>query len=232
VGAAFVFELDSARACSERFHNEPNEFGRRSFNIEPASANVRNAVPFRIRQSRTRGVGKIGAEAVGGGQARALADQNENQPRTEPLCDLVAECYARPFGNDDRGERQTHIRELRDQPRQKGNSIVGYRSRGKTIRDDDRNVETIASQLVETLGALGLKTPSQIWPSQIDVAPRRRRLDTHDVAAQGRDSGGQSFAIRRGVNRIARLGMRQLEPEHFFRGQARAGAPEGNAGWR
>ena len=97
---AFVFELHSAHASSECFHNKPNEFGRCRFKIKPTRANVRNAVPLRIRESGTRCVGKIGAEAIGRGQTRPLANKHENQPRAEPLCDLVAERYPRPFGND------------------------------------------------------------------------------------------------------------------------------------
>jgi hypothetical protein len=37
---AVVFELHSAHARGERFYDEPDEFGRRRFNIEPAYANV------------------------------------------------------------------------------------------------------------------------------------------------------------------------------------------------
>jgi hypothetical protein len=133
----------------------------------------------------TRAVCQVGAEAVGRRQTRPLADQDENESRAEPVCNLVAKRYARTFGDDNRRERQTYIQELGDQPRQKGDSIVGYRLRGKAIRDDDRDIEIITSQLVETLGALDLKTPPQIWPAQIEVAPRRWGLDPRERCSPG-----------------------------------------------
>ena len=52
--------------------------------------NVGNAVALGIAPAQARSVGEIGAEAVGSGKARTLADHDDDEPRAESFAYLVA----------------------------------------------------------------------------------------------------------------------------------------------
>ena len=93
-GAA-VASLRSARAACRAA----------AIGAQPVGADVGDAVALGVGAAAARLPGEVDAEAVGGGQAGALADQHGDRFGAHRLADVVAERDASLFGHDDRCNR-------------------------------------------------------------------------------------------------------------------------------
>ena len=175
-----------------------------------------------IEAADRRRPGEIGAQAVGGAEARALADQHYDQPRTETLADLVAECDPGQAGDDDR--RDAPVRQALDQPGGDRRGVAVDGRGGEAVGDDNGDVPVAGC---EPPGALGGQPPPEIRAAQVRGAIAS--FAVHDQHRPGARAAAMPRGVEGSVDRVARQGVVALERQQRNRRQPCAMPPEGHA---
>jgi len=78
-----------------RLPAQPRQLVRGLGVAETLGPDVRDAIALRVRAPHPRLPGEINPQAVGGTQARALADQHRDHLGVQPLADLITKRHAR-----------------------------------------------------------------------------------------------------------------------------------------
>src|SRR5216683_2071763 len=92
-----VLEVDSGELAPLRLAHEVVELVRGELAANAFAPYVGDAVALSVAGAHPGVVGQVDAHAVGGAQARALADQDGDHPGAEDLADFVAHGHAALF---------------------------------------------------------------------------------------------------------------------------------------
>ena len=104
-------------------------------------ADVGNTVSLGIGPPRTRIINQISAQAIGRSQTRTLAQQNDGSFGAEQVADLVFDRHAAVHHHDQRRQFPTLVTNKRQQCRQQRRRLTFGGRGGKTIGNDDRDID-------------------------------------------------------------------------------------------
>ena len=101
VRSCITFQRNSAELAGASFLHQKVDQGGGSLVAKPLWTDIRDTVPLGIVASFARGISKVGPKAVWRRKPRALANQDEHEPGTELVSNLIANRNARLSGHDD-----------------------------------------------------------------------------------------------------------------------------------
>ena len=171
--------------------------------------------------------GEIRAQAIGRAEAGTFADEHHHHARSQQLADIVTDCDAALFNNRDRRDPAVQIAQQEIEQR---HGMAMDRQRGKAVRDHEGGV----------IFVLPTSAVNRFRESSLKRRPRsgRRRYSSRSRAKLAKVIDGRFFCFnsssqridrQRQMDRIARLGMRQLKFEQCPCGKANARAAQFHA---
>src|SRR3989441_3972836 len=137
-----VLEVDSGELAPSRLAHEVVELVRGELAAHAFAPYVGDAVALSVGGADPGIVGQVDAHAVGGAQARTLADQYGHYPGAEDLTDLVA--HGHPALFDDRHGRNAPpiVIELPQRRVEERHGVLFDGKSGEPIGDDESRVES------------------------------------------------------------------------------------------
>lgn len=184
--------------------------------VEAFRADVGDAVPFGVGAAGPGRPGEVEAEAVGRGESRTFANEQDDQRGSKPLADLVADGHATLEDNMQR--RETPAFQLGQKGVQQGRCVPFDRQGRQTIGHDEGRVVVTRREQGRRIDA---KAAAEVGATQVSGAIGCGTVE--------QDMRRQVARVQSLVDGIAGAGMIELEAQEFGGGQAVTGPAQGDA---
>src|SRR5579872_2966340 len=202
-----VLELDPGQLRTLHRSNEPQQLVGSGGDGQARGTDVRNTVALGIDAAAARLPCQINTQAIGGCEAWPLANQYCDRFGAHGLADAVAKGDTPMFRHNDRRNGVTSLLENWDDACQQRRRLALDSEGGKTIADDEQHGVWCPRQL----RAIRLEQLTAQIRSQQIATPIAHSAAYGDAGQACRNQVRlQCLNIQRGMDRVARRGMRRL----------------------
>ncbi len=197
---------------------------------EARGVDVGDAIALGVSATDAGVPGNVDAEAVGRGKPGAFPDEDGGELGTQELADFISAGHSAVTDENERG--QCPGVKLREESLKSGDGVVFERRGGEAVGQDQSKVEGLrrGAKLLERFGGSRSEAPPEVRPPEIGFAVGGAAFDAKAFHTElGFQLLVQAGGVERGADGVSRLGVGQVEGQHFVSGKRVAGASESDA---
>ena len=190
---------------------------------------VGDAVALGVGGAHPGMVGQVDAHAVGGAQARTLADQYGDRFGIEDLTDLIAHGHPALFDDHHGRNAPSPVIELREHRVEERHGVLLDGESGEPVGDDEGRIEPAsrsARPLLQPAVRIEVKPAALVGTLQIDQAVARGAVQRDDLSTALLEGFAQRLDRERVMHGVPGSGVRELEFQVRPGRQARSRAPQ------